>query len=209
MAYLLGVFIGGFIFYLIPALITWKKDRKLRNNLLFLAVIINLIYVPLSINPDAQYISLIYLALWVVLGLIAIKTSRKNYENYENYENNECELAEKENGQYSGFNDSNNVEYEKEKQTDIQAKNKSGNTGINRLCFVIGALLACIACLDIEYPRDTLFRSIICGCPRCSCDLLDEPNVLRVIIVFVLPFLVAKIVKFIVAGFKKDKSIHQ
>lgn len=116
MAYLLGVFIGGFIFYLIPALITWKKDRKLRNKLLFLAVIINLIYVPRSINPDAQYISLIYLALWVVLGLIAIKTSRKNYENYEN---NACELAEKENGQYSGFNDSNNVEYEKEMQVGI------------------------------------------------------------------------------------------
>ncbi len=203
MAYLLGIFIGGFIFYLIPAWIAWKKDRELRNALLFLAVIINLIYVPLSMGSDVQYVSLIYLVLWAVLGLIAIKTSRKNYEN------NEYEPAEKENGQYSEFNDSNNVEYEEETQTNKLAKNKSGNSGVNRLCLVIGALLACIACLDIEYPKDTLLRSIICGCPRCSCDLLDEPNILRVIIVFVLPFLIAKIVKFIVAGFKKDKSIHQ
>lgn len=72
---LLGSFIAGFVFYLVPAWIVWRKDKEVRNALLILPVIINAIYVFIS---HEQYISLIYFGLWVILGAIAIRTPDTN-----------------------------------------------------------------------------------------------------------------------------------
>ena len=125
MAYLLGGFISGFVFYSIPAWIAWKKDRELRKTLLLLAAIINLIYVPMSMGSDAQYLSLIYLVLWVVLGMIAIKTSRKNYKN------NKYKLSENRGVQESKFYNNDNRKHKNE-----GIKNQETNVAVDKLMLI-------------------------------------------------------------------------
>lgn len=71
--------------------------------------------------------------------------------------------------------------------------------GVLRLCFVLSIVLSAIA--FIEIPRSSGIGQIVCG--RYSCYIFGEPGVLTTIAVFCAPFIIAKIIEFIVAGFRK------
>lgn len=78
----------------------------------------------------------------------------------------------------------------------------SNRRGVNRLCLISGVLLACISLIEIDGRSG--IGQIVCGGYR-ECSLFGEPNVATVIIVFVAPFVIAKIIEFIVNGFKETK----
>ena len=78
----------------------------------------------------------------------------------------------------------------------------SSNRGINRLCLVLGVLLASISLIEINGRSG--IGQIVCGGYR-ECFFFGEPNVATVIIVFITPFILAKIIEFIINGFKETK----
>lgn len=78
----------------------------------------------------------------------------------------------------------------------------SSNRGINRLCLVVGLLLTSISFIEINGRSG--IGQIVCGGYK-KCFFFGEPNVATVIVVFVAPFIIAKIIEFIVNGFREGK----
>lgn len=92
--YVFGKFISGCIFYLIPAMIVWSKDKEVRNAMLILALFINTLFIFIPSDPS---VSFIYVVLWIILGLIAIRTPVKDNgidEEYEEYAEESDDTAE-------------------------------------------------------------------------------------------------------------------
>lgn len=73
------------------------------------------------------------------------------------------------------------------------------NKGVVRLCLALSVALSIIS--FIEIPKQSGIGQIICGWRYCY--LFGEPNFTTVAIVFCVPFVVAKVIEFIVEGFGK------
>ncbi len=74
------------------------------------------------------------------------------------------------------------------------------NKGAQRLCFVLSITLSVVA--FIEIPKHSGISDIICGGKR-SCHIFGEPSWITAVGAFCVPFVVAKIVEFIINGFRE------
>jgi len=75
------------------------------------------------------------------------------------------------------------------------------NIGVRRLCLIVGVFLAVLS--FVEIPRDFGLGQIICNAR--ACYLFGEPYWITAVVVFCIPFIMAKLIEFIVAGFKDKK----
>lgn len=75
------------------------------------------------------------------------------------------------------------------------------NKGVQRLCFVLSITLSVVA--FIEIPKYSGISDIVCGGKR-SCHILGEPSWITAVVAFCVPFVVAKIVEFIINGFREQ-----
>ncbi len=78
------------------------------------------------------------------------------------------------------------------------------NAGTRRLCFFIGILLSAITM--IKFRRYTGFGQIICGASLKSCYLFGTPTWGIASTAFCVPFVIAKIIDFIIQGYNQTKD---
>lgn len=78
------------------------------------------------------------------------------------------------------------------------------NAGTRRLCFFIGILLSGIAM--VKFRHYTGFGQMICGASLKSCYLFGTPTWRIAITAFCIPFVIAKIIDFIIQGYNETKD---
>ena len=73
------------------------------------------------------------------------------------------------------------------------------NAGIIRLCLVLSITLSIVSLIEI--PKYSGMAQIVCG--KGSCHIFGEPSWTTVTIIFCVPFVVAKVIEFIIEGFRR------
>lgn len=72
--------------------------------------------------------------------------------------------------------------------------------GVVRLCLALSVALSIISFTEI--PKQSGIGQIVCGWRYCY--LFGEPNFATIAIVFCVPFVMAKVIEFIVEGFRGE-----
>lgn len=74
------------------------------------------------------------------------------------------------------------------------------NRGVGRLCLVVSILF--VFGMFVEIPVSSGLGQVVCG--KRSCHIFGEPSWITAFVVFCIPFVVAKVIEFIVEGFRGE-----